>query len=85
MSQLERSLVKRAVKLSLDDLKANHSGDFLSSRALQVNSYLIICRSLSHICDLWPLAMSFVHNKTSLCKGQPPLLFNRTKVSTERQ
>lgn len=39
MSQLERSLVKRAVKLSLDDLKANHFGDFLSSRALQIRNY----------------------------------------------
>jgi len=40
MSPHDRNLVKRAVKLSLDDLKANHSQAFLSSRALQVNSSL---------------------------------------------
>ncbi|KAK7407252.1 hypothetical protein VNO78_08995 [Psophocarpus tetragonolobus] len=39
MSPLDRNLVKRAVKLALDDLKANHSQDFLSSRALQIRSY----------------------------------------------
>ncbi|BAT99530.1 hypothetical protein VIGAN_10097900 [Vigna angularis var. angularis] len=39
LSPLDRNLVKRAVKLSLDDLKANHSQDFLSSRALQIRSY----------------------------------------------
>ncbi|KAK7309694.1 hypothetical protein RJT34_06630 [Clitoria ternatea] len=39
MSLLDRNLVKRAVKLSLDDLKVKHSGDFLSSRALQIRSY----------------------------------------------
>ncbi|KAK7307224.1 hypothetical protein VNO77_40093 [Canavalia gladiata] len=39
ISQLERNLVKRAVKLSLDDLKVKHSGDFLSSRALQIRRY----------------------------------------------
>ncbi|KAL2347325.1 hypothetical protein Fmac_001325 [Flemingia macrophylla] len=39
MSPLDRNLVKRAVKLSLDDLKANHSQAFLSSRALQTCSY----------------------------------------------
>lgn len=38
-SQLDRNLVKKAVKLSLDDLKAKHSGDFLSSRALQIRNY----------------------------------------------
>nr|KYP66158.1 hypothetical protein KK1_012442 [Cajanus cajan] len=38
-SPLDRNLVKRAVKLSLDDLKANHSQAFLSSRALQICSY----------------------------------------------
>ncbi|CAL5188991.1 unnamed protein product [Lathyrus oleraceus] len=38
-SQLDRSLVKRAIKFSLDDLKAKHSGDFLSSRALQIRNY----------------------------------------------
>ncbi|WJX62054.1 hypothetical protein P8452_47091 [Trifolium repens] len=39
MSQLDRSLLKRAVKLSLDDLKAKHSGDFLSSRAVQIRNH----------------------------------------------
>ncbi|RDX72020.1 Type 2 DNA topoisomerase 6 subunit B-like protein, partial [Mucuna pruriens] len=39
MSPLDRNLVKRAVKLSLDDLKANHSQAFLSSRALQIRGY----------------------------------------------
>ncbi|TKY69864.1 hypothetical protein E2542_SST06147 [Spatholobus suberectus] len=39
MSPLDRNLAKRAVKLSLDDLKANHSQAFLSSRALQIRSY----------------------------------------------
>ncbi|XP_058772297.1 type 2 DNA topoisomerase 6 subunit B-like [Vicia villosa] len=38
-SQIDRSLVKRAIKFSLDDLKAKHSGDFLSSRALQICNY----------------------------------------------
>ena len=40
MSPLVRNLVKRAVKLSLDDLKANHSQAFLSSRDVEVNSSL---------------------------------------------
>ncbi|KAG5050725.1 hypothetical protein JHK87_002923 [Glycine soja] len=35
MSPLVRNLVKRAVKLSLDDLKANHSQAFLSSRDVE--------------------------------------------------
>ncbi|MED6145937.1 hypothetical protein PIB30_029672 [Stylosanthes scabra] len=39
MSQIDRNLVKRAVKLSLDDLKGKHSGVFLSSRAVQIRSY----------------------------------------------
>ncbi|WVZ10525.1 hypothetical protein V8G54_015055 [Vigna mungo] len=39
LSPLNRNLVKRAVKLSLDDLKANHSQAFLSSRALQIRGY----------------------------------------------
>ncbi|XP_057448484.1 type 2 DNA topoisomerase 6 subunit B-like isoform X2 [Lotus japonicus] len=39
MSQLDRKLVKGAVKLSLDDLKMKHSGVLLSSRALQIRSY----------------------------------------------
>ncbi|WJX26959.1 hypothetical protein P8452_15826 [Trifolium repens] len=39
MTQLDRSLLKRAVKLSLDDLKAKHSGDFLSSRAVQIRNH----------------------------------------------
>ncbi|ESW29438.1 hypothetical protein PHAVU_002G070600 [Phaseolus vulgaris] len=39
MSPLARNLVKRAVKLSLDDLKANHSQAFLSSRAVQIRGY----------------------------------------------
>ncbi|KAJ1399482.1 hypothetical protein SESBI_30245 [Sesbania bispinosa] len=39
ISQLDRNLVKRAVQLSLDDLKVKHSGFFLSSRALQIRSY----------------------------------------------
>lgn len=39
MSQHDRNLVKRAVKLSLDDLKEKHSGLFLSSHALQIRSY----------------------------------------------
>ncbi|CAI8587589.1 unnamed protein product [Vicia faba] len=38
-SQIDRSLVKRAIKFSLDDLKAKHFGDFLSSRALQIRNY----------------------------------------------
>ncbi|MED6169065.1 hypothetical protein PIB30_017817 [Stylosanthes scabra] len=38
-SQIDRNLVKRAVKLSLDDLKEKHSGVFLSSRAVQIRSY----------------------------------------------
>ncbi|KAK2357823.1 type 2 DNA topoisomerase 6 subunit B [Trifolium repens] len=39
MTQLDRSLLKRAVKISLDDLKAKHSGDFLSSRAVQIRNH----------------------------------------------
>ncbi|CAJ1931454.1 unnamed protein product [Sphenostylis stenocarpa] len=39
MPPLYRNLVKKAVKLSLDDLKANHSQAFLSSRALQIRGY----------------------------------------------
>ncbi|PNY05669.1 hypothetical protein L195_g002124 [Trifolium pratense] len=39
MSQLDRSLLKKAVKLSLDDLKDKHSGDFLSSRAVQIRNH----------------------------------------------
>ncbi|KAL3031509.1 hypothetical protein AAZX31_02G033300 [Glycine max] len=39
MSPLVRNLVKRAVKLSLDDLKANHSQAFLSSRDVEICGY----------------------------------------------
>ncbi|KAG4403083.1 hypothetical protein AAZX31_01G029000 [Glycine max] len=39
MSPLVRNLVKKAVKLSLDDLKANHPQAFLSSRAVEIRSY----------------------------------------------
>ncbi|XP_061357002.1 type 2 DNA topoisomerase 6 subunit B-like [Gastrolobium bilobum] len=39
MSQLDKKLVKKAVQLSLDDLKMKHSGVFLSSRSLQIRSY----------------------------------------------
>ncbi|KAK7252376.1 hypothetical protein RIF29_36276 [Crotalaria pallida] len=38
-SQVDRNLVKKAVKLSLDDLKEKNPGLFLSSRALQIRSY----------------------------------------------
>lgn len=36
-SQIERNLVKRSMKLSLDDLKDKHAGALLSSRATKVN------------------------------------------------
>ncbi|XP_052118015.1 type 2 DNA topoisomerase 6 subunit B-like isoform X2 [Arachis duranensis] len=39
ITQTERNLVKRAVKLSLDDLKEKHAGVLLSSHAVQVRSY----------------------------------------------
>ncbi|XP_027362820.1 type 2 DNA topoisomerase 6 subunit B-like [Abrus precatorius] len=39
MSRRDRNLVKRVIKLSLDDLKSKHSGVLLSSRALQIRRY----------------------------------------------
>ncbi|XLR23039.1 hypothetical protein S83_050939, partial [Arachis hypogaea] len=39
ITHTERNLVKRAVKLSLDDLKEKHAGVLLSSHAVQVRSY----------------------------------------------
>ncbi|KAF1872803.1 hypothetical protein Lal_00015895 [Lupinus albus] len=38
-TQLDRNLVKKAVKTSLDDLREKNSGLFLSSRAVQICSY----------------------------------------------
>ncbi|OIW10571.1 hypothetical protein TanjilG_15943 [Lupinus angustifolius] len=38
-SKLDRNLVKKAVKISLDDLRERNSGLFLSSRAIQIRSY----------------------------------------------
>ncbi|XP_020087950.1 type 2 DNA topoisomerase 6 subunit B-like isoform X2 [Ananas comosus] len=35
----DRNLVKRAVKAALDDLKANHTGLFLSSQAVKIREY----------------------------------------------
>ncbi|XP_054810531.1 type 2 DNA topoisomerase 6 subunit B-like isoform X2 [Prosopis cineraria] len=38
-SQIDRNLVKRAIKLSLDDLKDKHAGVLLSARATKVNPH----------------------------------------------
>ncbi|CAL0311899.1 unnamed protein product [Lupinus luteus] len=38
-SHVDRKLVKRAVKISLDDLREKNSGLFISSRAIQIRSY----------------------------------------------
>ncbi|XP_042981135.1 type 2 DNA topoisomerase 6 subunit B-like isoform X2 [Carya illinoinensis] len=37
--QLDRNLIKRAVKLALDDLKEKHAGVLLSAHALKISSY----------------------------------------------
>jgi hypothetical protein len=38
-TQLDRNLVKRVVKLALDDLKEKHAGVLLSAHALKVISH----------------------------------------------
>ncbi|XP_062158976.1 type 2 DNA topoisomerase 6 subunit B-like isoform X2 [Alnus glutinosa] len=38
-TQLDRNLIKRAVKLALDDLKEKHAGVLLSAHALKIRSY----------------------------------------------
>ncbi|KAE8023474.1 hypothetical protein FH972_009164 [Carpinus fangiana] len=38
-TQLDRNLIKRAVKLALDDLKDKHAGVLLSAHALKIRSY----------------------------------------------
>jgi hypothetical protein len=45
-TQLDRNLIKRAVKLALDDLKEKHAGVLLSAHALKVFIYPFLTKRL---------------------------------------